>query len=273
MKSVLNKVILFLAFLLAASSMHAQKTVDTLFFRSTPVLIDEFVFVTDTLHVAWYPDTLKCFTKQHEIHQTCDSNNAAFILPDHIEFNLTTDSIYNALDTFQNAKFSKAYCSSYSTTAQLVAFSPEDMTKPLPKTEDQRIEKYYYAARIQYLTNLLQANPDSCSLYRQRAKAYEIANSPVLNIESQYSYDLVSAIQCDPHDVQAVLLRSEQLVTKAKMRGAMMKSTQCVNHSIIDHTYLKEAVDLLEKSLTFNPQSPELIHELNKCYSLQKGDF
>jgi hypothetical protein len=94
-----------------------------------------------------------------------------------------------------------------------------------------------------------------------------------MDIENQYSADLMSAIHCNPHDIRPVLLRAEQLVEFARFMGAAIQSTQCINHSIIDHTYLKEAVDLLEKSLTFNPQSPELIHELNKCYSLQKGDF
>jgi len=273
MKSVLNKVILFLAFLLAASSMHAQKTVDTLFFRSTPVLIDEFVFVTDTLRVAWYPDTLKCFSEQRGIHVSCKRDSAAWILPDHFEFNLTADSINKVLDTFQNGKYSEANVLQYSTTAQPVTFTPEDLTKPLPEISDNRARYHYYTARIQYLTNLLQANPDSCNLYILRAEGINSVTIAWMDIENQYSADLLSAIHCNPHDIRPVLLRAEQLVEFARFMGAAIQSTQCMYPSIIDHTYLDQAIDLLEKSLSVNPDSPEIIQELNNCYSLRKSKY
>jgi len=273
MKSFLNKVVLFSAVLFAVSSMQAQKTVDTLFFRDTPVLIDEFVFVSDTLHMAWYPDTLKCFTEQRGIHVPCKRDSAAWILPDHFNFNLTADSINKVLDTFQNEKYSEANVLQYSTTAQPVTFTPEDLISPLPQIEDERIAKYYYTARVQYLTDQLQAHPDSCNLYILRAEGINSVTIAWMDIENQYSADLLSAIHCNPHDIRPVLLRAEQLVEFARFMGAAIQSTQCVNHSIIDHTYLDQAIDLLEKSLAVNPDSTELIQELNKCYSLQKGDF
>jgi len=273
MKSIHLKIVLSLVLLFAGSRIQAQQTMDTLYFRDTPVLIDEFVFVTDTLHVAWYPDTLKCFTEQRGIHVSCKRDSAAWGLPDHFDFNLTADSINKVLASFRDGKYNNASVFQYSTTAQPVTFTPEDLTKPLPEISDNRARYHYYTARIQYLTNLLQANPDSCNLYILRAEGINSVTIAWLNIENQYSADLMSAIQCNPHDIRPVLLRTEQLVEIARFMGAAIQSTQCINHSIIDHTYLKEAVDLLEKSLTFNPQSPELIQELNKCYSLQKGDF